>query len=165
MDVWPTVVAAKVILAGENETGPTPVPDTLNSTGLIVLLLDTETLPLFDPVPVGENVTWNVHLALTGKEPEHGVVPPGTAAKLLDAVRPEIVTAEVPLFVTVTVEGALVVPASCPVLNVKAAGLKLSVEAAPLPVPDKFTITAGKLPDMVSDPLMLPFCEGLNVTL
>lgn len=85
-----TVCAALVVptadenvrLVGETTTGSAPVPVSPTICGLTAPpVLEMDTAPLIDPVPVGVNVTENVHFAnLTSANPEvHGVVPLPTA--------------------------------------------------------------------------------------
>ena len=109
-------------------------------------------------------MTEKVHLALAVRLPPQGLVPLGIAVNSAELVSPVTLTVVVPLFVTVTVCGALVVPTSWLALKVKAAGANVSVAATPDPVPASATICVGNAPEMTKEPLIDPFSGGANVT-
>ena len=111
--VVPIVCAAKVSLVGVAVTTtvaglPVPVSDTF--CGEFVALSVTERVPVSVPVVVGLNVTDTVQLALLpASVVPQGVVPPATAVKSPLAANESDVLA-VPVFLTVTIFAALVVP-------------------------------------------------------
>lgn len=110
--VVPIAWAAKVSLVGEGVTitvAALPVPVSFTICGELVALSVTESVPVRVPVVVGLNVTDMVQLAPAANVVPHGVVPPPTAAKSPVAANESEVD-PVPVFFTVTVLAALVVP-------------------------------------------------------
>jgi hypothetical protein len=97
------------------------------------------TVPVRVPVPSGVNVTDIVQLAAAANVPLHGVVPLPTAAKSpVVPIESDVLT--LPVFLTVTVLPALVVPTACEA-NVSLVGVTVTVvPAEDVPVPAKLTI-------------------------
>ena len=127
----------------------------------------TETDPVRVPVVVGVNVTDIVQLLpLPAKVVPHGVVPPATAAKSPLAPKESDVLAAVPVFLTVTIFAALVVPTVC-AANVSLAGVTVTITVpSEAPVPDRLTVCGEFVAWSVIaiEPVRVPVVVGVNVT-
>src|ERR1700726_2366781 len=123
-----TVCAANVSLVGETVTtavAPVPVPFRFTFCGEFVALSVTNIVPVRVPVVVGLNVTETVQFVLAVNVAPHGVVPlPATAKSPPGAIESDVLTE--PVFLTVTVLPALVVPTVC-AANVKLVGVTVTV--------------------------------------
>jgi hypothetical protein len=117
------------------------------------------------PVVAGLNVTDIVQVALLpASVVPQGAVPPATAAKFPLAPNESDVLA-VPVFLTVTIFAALVVPTVC-AANVSLVGVTVTMTVpAEAPVPERFTV-CGEL-DAWSvieiEPVRVPVVVGVNV--
>ena len=121
-------------------------------------------MPIRVPVVVGLNVTDIVQLAPAANVPLHGVVPLPTAAKSpVVPIESDVLT--LPVFLTVTVLPALVVPTACDA-NVSVAGVAVTVVGVPAPTPDSVTICGELVALSVIEivPGSDPFAVGVNVT-
>ena len=112
--VDPTVWFPNVRPVGLTVTGARPVPDSEMDCGLSAALSVIVTAPVRCPATVGVNVTEIVHLAFGATVAPQSFV----AEKSPLATMPDIVSGAVPLFVNVTVCGALVVKSTCAFLKV-----------------------------------------------
>lgn len=149
---------AKVRLLGATVTvaGPAPVPVKTTVCGLPVILSATFRVAVRVPTAVGVNRTLIVQLALTARLPAglHMVpeVGNGTAkspAFVPVTVKPAKLIAAVPVFETVTLCGALVVPTVCEV-NVKLVGAITTGDATCAGI-DCTMATFGRLGGVGSD--------------
>lgn len=140
--VVPIVCAANVSLVGVAVTttvAALPVPVRATVCGEFVALSATETVPVRVPTAVGLNVTDMVQLALLPPSVvPQGVVPLPTAAKFPVVVIASEVLA-VPVFFTVTVLPALVVPTVC-AANVSVVGVTATMTVPVPPVPVRLTV-------------------------
>jgi len=163
--VEPTAVAVKVSLVGvkvkvADEEVPVPFRVTLwgEFDALSVIAIE----PLRLPAASGENVTVMVQLAGEG---------PSVVGQLLVCAKSPVAAPTVsgvdpvPVFFTVTVLPALVVPTAC-AANVNVAGVSVITTVAAFPVPVRLTI-CGEL-DALSvieiEPVRVPVAVGVNVT-
>jgi hypothetical protein len=162
--VVPTTWLPNVRLEGVRLTpGAVPVPERV--TTLVPALLTKERLPLRVPVAVGVNVTPTAQLALgaSGVETTQGVVAPSTAKSPL-AVKLVKFRSLVPVFVTVTLWAAPVVPTTwLPKMSV--AGERPTAGATP--VPERLTTCGlpGASSVMLTAPVRVPVVVGVKVTL
>src|SRR5580698_9613837 len=138
--VVPTTMLLNPNREGLNVRGglvaPTPVPDTLTTSGLNAPPKARTTLPLTVPSHVGLKLTFKVHLPPDTRLLAQGAVPPATAEKLplAETVR---FTVETLLFVTVSTCGAQPAPQFTVVLpNPMVAGV---TETGVTLVPERFT--------------------------
>src|SRR5450755_791233 len=119
------------------------------------------TAPLIDPLREGVNVMPSVQLAPTASAP---VQPVALKSPLADTE--EIVNEVLPLFFTVTVVGALVVPTAW-LGNVTLAGVNFNgAVEPPVPLPVNMASCGLKAASsvMVSTPLIVAVASGVNVT-
>lgn len=127
----------------------------------------TETDPVRVPVVVGVNVTDMVQLLpLPASIVLHGVVPPATAAKSPLAANESDVLA-VPVFLTVTIFAALVVPTVC-AANVSLVGVTVTITVpAEAPVPERLTVCGEFEAESVTEivPESDPVAVGAKVAL
>lgn len=138
--VVPTACEANVSLVGVTVivTAAFPVPVRLTICGEFIALSATETVAVRVPTVVGLNVTDIVQLLVAANVVPHGVVPLPTDAKSPVVVMASDVLAE-PVFFTVTVLPALVVPTVC-AANVSLVGVTVTVTVAAAPVPVSVTV-------------------------
>src|SRR4051794_17591308 len=97
------------MLAGEIDTGSTPVPVKVNICGLTPELSVMVRTPVSAPGTVGLNATRMLQVAFGARLPPHGLPFPALAVKFPLAEKPLIFTVEVLLLVTVIALFALVV--------------------------------------------------------
>src|SRR5579863_8142811 len=158
-ELLPTVTVPKLSVEGASETpGAEPVP--LRLTTCVPTLSPRMRVPVRVPVVLGMNVTWNWQLfpaaAAAGSVPQF---------ELLTAKSPLVenelrVRALVPLFVSVTVCAALVVPIVwLPYVTLEAERLT----PATVPVPLVAMTWVPALSTMVIVPVRAPFADGVNV--
>lgn len=149
--VVPTVCEAKVSIVGEIvivPKGAAPVPLNVTVCGLPVALSDTFKVAVRVPTAVGVNKTLIVQFAPPARVPI-GLHPPDIVGKgklkspafVPVTVNPEKFTVAVPLFVTVTVSAALVVPTVC-AAKVKLVGATVTPDVAGVGM-DCATTTCG----------------------
>src|SRR5579862_4734267 len=86
-----------------------PVPSSSITCGLVEALSIIEIVPWTGPFFVGENVALMVHFAPAATEEAQVEVTANSALAFIDA----ILSAVVPVLVSVTFSGGLVVPAAC----------------------------------------------------
>jgi hypothetical protein len=160
-----TVAGISRVLS-ENVRGPAappvPVPERLTTCGLNMPLYVTVTPPRTVPGAVGVNETLKVHLEAPGSVAPQGVVPLPAALKspLASSVR---LSEEEPLFLSVTVREALVVPTA----TLPKAIADIEGESAGTPVPLRFSsdgVVGRELLTVIS-PGTEPVRGGLKVTL
>src|SRR5580658_3902707 len=149
----------------------TPVPLKATVCGLPVALSAISNVAVRVPAACGVNSTLIVQLAPAAKLPV-ALHPPlvfgcGTLKSSASAplvVNPAKFTAAVPVFVTITLNGALVVLIACEP-NVKLLGVTVTVAAPPVAVP--VSVTVCGLPVALSVnvivPVRVPVAVGLNV--
>ena len=162
--VVPTVCFAKVRLVGRNVSGATAVPDRVTICWVTAPLSLTVRVPFAEPTIVGVNVTPMTQVAFDAR------VTPEQAFELMEKFalmgkEEPIVTAVLPLFFTVTVFGALVVPLAW-LVNERLAGENSSGEiAAPAPVPESPSSCglAVELSVTIKAPAALPLATGVKV--
>jgi len=144
-----------------------PVPESATACGLPVALSAMLTLAVRAPPAVGLNVTLMMQFASTARLAGQVFVWEKSPAFAPVKLTPVIVSAALPLFVSVTDCGALDVPTFCDA-NVRLVGASVTVGAfAGAPVPVRLTLCG--LPVALSVILTLaeraPVAVGLNVTL
>lgn len=126
-----------------------------------------ESVPVRVPVVAGLNVTDIVQVALLPASIVlHGVDPPATAAKS-PLVPNESDVLAVPVFLTVTIFAALVVPTVW-AANVSLAGVTVTMTVpAEAPVPERLTVCGEFVAWSVIkiEPVRVPVVVGVNVTL
>src|SRR5579863_374412 len=149
----------------------TPVPLNATVCGLPVALSAISNVAVRAPAACGVNSTLIVQLAPAASVPV-GLHPPlvfgcGTLKSSASAplvVNPAKLTAAVPVFVTITLNAALVVLIACEP-NVNDVGVTVTVAAPGVPVPVKVTVCG--LPVALSVnvivPVRVPVAVGLNV--
>jgi hypothetical protein len=155
-----------VIGPGERTTSEIPVPlrPTVCVLSAIPLLLSViVSAPVYGPPVVGENVTLIVQ-ELPAARPAPQLL---AGVKALLAVTATIVRGAVPVFLSVTVSGALVVNAIWPV-KISADGEAAATGAVACPL--KLTtcvslVNPPLLSTMFTVPLRMPVVVGVNVTL
>jgi hypothetical protein len=149
----------------------TPVPLNATACGLPVALSAISNVAVRVPAACGVNSTLIVQLAPAASVPAAVHPPPelgsGTLKSSASAplvVNPAKFTAAVPVFVTITLDGALVVLIAC-APNVKPLGVTVTVAAPPVAVP--VSVTVCGLPVALSVnvivPVRVPVAVGLNV--
>src|SRR5213593_2962406 len=140
-----------------------PVPERATACGLPGALSVTLTFALRLPVAVGLKLTVIVQVALTASDAGQSFVCVKSPGFVPVRAMPLIVSGAVPVFCSVDVCGALVEPiASEP--NARLAGVRVTLEAVPVPV----RVTLCGLPTALSViatlALRLPVAVGLNAT-
>src|ERR1022692_2406586 len=112
----PTATLPKATVVGEKTIGASPVPVRLTICGEFKALSVMVIAPLTAPTTVGVNVTFTVQLAFTARVLQLSFSPKSPLAWM------EIVAVAVPLFFSVTLLLALVVPTACLALKVSEVG-------------------------------------------
>ena len=125
-------------------------------------LSEIVTVPVREPMAVGENVTAIVHVpeAATGLEVEQVVL--GSRAKSPLAARALIVSALVPVLFNVTDCTAVVVPTTV-LPKVRLEGASVTPGAVPVPVNAMICAPPLALSVMVTTPVRTPVAVGVNV--
>jgi hypothetical protein len=154
----------------------TPVPLKATVCGLPVVLSAISNVAVRAPAACGVNSTLIVQLAPAASVPAALHPPPelgsGTLKSSASAplvVNPAKFTAAVPVFVTITLNGALVVLIAC-APNVKLLGVTVTVAVPPVAVPvSEIVVVCGvSLPVLVyvtiTVPVSVPVAVGVNVT-
>jgi len=142
----------------------TPVPDNVMAGAVLVALLTTVTVPLSVPVVFGANTMFMIALC-----PGARVAPLMPLATLYAAedplmLIPEIVTFDVPLFVSVTGNVVLSPTVSLPKLKLDVDDTKLLVAVEPFPPSDTVTSAAPALFFSVRLAKKAPTAVGWNPT-
>jgi hypothetical protein len=162
--VVPTGSDGKVGGAGKLTVGPVPVPVKLTVCGLPLALSVNEMLPEAMPIAVGLKVNATVQDPDAGTElAAEQVVPDGTIAKGPDTPMAVKVRLVLPVLVSVTVWGGLVVPTGS---DGKVSGAD-NPTMGPVPVPVRLTVCGlfKALSEMVREPVRVPTAVGVKVTL
>jgi len=142
----------------------TPVPDTAMAGAVLVALLTTVTVPLSVPVVFGANTMFMIAFC-----PGARVAPLMPLVTLYAAegpvmLIPEIVTLDVPLFVSVTGNVVLWPTVSLPKLKLDVDDTRLLVAVEPVPLNGTVTSAAPELFFSVRLPVNPPAAVGLNPT-
>ena len=143
--------------------GATPVPDRVTICGLPLALSVTVIVPGWLPVAVGVNVTLMVQFAPAATDVPQVLL----CAYCVLAAMLVMLSAVLPMLLSVTVCGPLVVPdAWLPKLTLFEDRLTTGPAAA-VPVPVKLTVCGlpAALSVMVIVPVRVPVAVGVNVTL
>lgn len=173
LSVWPSVTFCTDVGPVRPKSGAValvPVPVNATVCGLPLALSVMVSVPMRVPVAVGVNVTLITQVfdpAVAGKVA--GLIGHAPAPVLVSAKSPEaaielIVRAAVPVFVSVTVIAALVVPCTW-LPNVKLVGASPTPGAVPVPVNGAVCVPEPALSVTVSVPARAPKAVGVNVTL
>ena len=174
MSVWPSVTFCTAVGPVSPKSGGALVPVPVNGTvcGLPLALSVMVSVPMRAPVAVGVNVTLIVQVfdpAVAGNVA--GLIGQADAPVLVSAKSPDaamemIVRGPVPVFVSVTVCGALGVFSNwLPKVRVVGASPTAGVGFAPVPLNPKFCGLELSLSVSCNVAVSLPTIVGLNVTL
>lgn len=160
--LWPIAVVGKFSTAGISETTvPVPVSEAVCVPSLSVTLTEAVRVP----DPMGLNVTVMAHVIPPPSEVGQVLVCEKSAAFGPVIVMLLIVTAVVPVFLTVIFCGLLAAPTSC-VVNVRLLGVRVTPPAL-VPLPVRLTVCGLllALSAMLTVPVRVPVVVGMNVTL
>jgi hypothetical protein len=163
VELDPTPTFPKLRLVGFTPSPAAPVPVPLKLTEAVVELPLIVNAPVAAPADVGANFTVSVNVCLGFSVT--GNVAPDTVKPVPLIVAELIVTADVPLEVTVTDFVALELTATFPKL--KLVGVTVHC-ALPAPVPLRLTATVGLVDALlftVNLPVTAPVAVGANFTL
>lgn len=163
--VDPTDVPEKVRLPGEKlTTGPVPVPDKLTIWGLPVAVSEIVTAAARVPVTVGENTTLILQLPPAASEvPQVFVWPKSPLFAPVTAIDVKL-KVELPILVTVTGCGALVVPRFW-LAKTRLVVVSVTVEPPPVPVRLKSCGLPAALSATATEAERVPGEVGVKVTL
>jgi hypothetical protein len=139
------------------------VPLSVTVAGELVALLTTETLPVTLPAAVGANVTLRVAVWLAARV--SGRVKPLALKPAPETFTCEIVTLELPLFVSVTACVLLVPTNTLPKLKLAGLAVNWNVAATPVPLRAMAVGEFGALLTSDTLPVTLPVAAGANPTL
>jgi hypothetical protein len=141
----------------------TPVPDNPIDIGEFVALLVIVALPFTAPGEVGSNDTVRVAFWLGVSVKPAGTPEPVKPVPVTIAL--EIVTFELPVFVSVTIWETVVPSFTLPKVRLELLALSVRVVTEPVPVKSIASGEFGALLTREIDPEKLPVAVGVNVAL